>query len=303
MFSTDIAVLPFEANAEPLLSQEVSGVRPIKPLTLVVFGCVFLLALIAGLPGHRTFDYSILHFLNRPARQSWLLDSTMGNLDRYMFSIVPIMAMVWYEWFKSEDRGRRAVIFAGVILSLAFGGFSRCLQLALHTHPRPDIDPALHFSVPYGVTPEALSRWSSFPSDHVAVWFGLATTVFLMNRRLGRWAYGIAFTASLGRVYAGLHCPTDAIGGAMLGIFAGAVALRVRSVAYTQGLLRLQRIKKPLLYAGCLYICFGVMTLFDDYRAVASEWHAAAVNLVHVARHHHPGDDVRLSKTSDQRRA
>jgi undecaprenyl-diphosphatase len=253
---------------------------------LTIVGLIFLLTLAASLLHYRDFDYAILHFLNGSAQHSWLLDSSINDLNKFMFCSLPIMTLVWYVWFGNEDVRRRAAILAGVVLSFGVGIVSRTLQLLLPTHQRPDLDPNLHFQMPLGMSAKSLSHWSSFPSDHAAVSFALATLVFLMNRRAGRVAYFFAAAVTLVRLYDGYHCPTDVIGGAMLGILASTLAVRFESVGWLQRLANVPQPRRALFYAACFYVCFGVTTLFDDYRDVAAQWHMAAVHLVHSATNH-----------------
>src|SRR5262252_9406217 len=160
---------------ETIAPPEQDAETSLKPVTLTVVGLIFLWTLTVSLLKQRGFDYAILHFLNRPARRSWLLDASLGNLNMLMFSSLPIMALVWYVWFSSEDVRRRAAILAGVVLSFGIGTVSRTLQLLLPTHQRPDLDAALDFRVPFAFSTGWLSHWSSFPSDHAAVTFALAT--------------------------------------------------------------------------------------------------------------------------------
>jgi undecaprenyl-diphosphatase len=62
---------------------------------------------------------------------------------------------------------------------------------------------------------------SSFPSGHAAFFFGLATIVFYYHRDSGILFFLFAILISLARVFAGIHWPSDIVGGAIVGIFAG----------------------------------------------------------------------------------
>ncbi|MBU5537230.1 MAG: phosphatase PAP2 family protein [Candidatus Aenigmatarchaeota archaeon] len=58
----------------------------------------------------------------------------------------------------------------------------------------------------------------SFPSNHAAQAFLVATLVFSYYRRLGILLFPFAIVISLGRVYLGVHYPSDVIVGAVLGV-------------------------------------------------------------------------------------
>jgi len=58
--------------------------------------------------------------------------------------------------------------------------------------------------------------------------FAVATMVFFKNRTLGTVMYMLAIMTGFGRVMAGVHWPSDIIGGAILGIL---VALAIHALA------------------------------------------------------------------------
>jgi undecaprenyl-diphosphatase len=59
----------------------------------------------------------------------------------------------------------------------------------------------------------------SFPSSHAVNTFAAATLLTVFYRRWVPWvAYGLAALVSYSRIYLGLHYPSDALGGAAIGV-------------------------------------------------------------------------------------
>lgn len=59
---------------------------------------------------------------------------------------------------------------------------------------------------------------SSFPSGHAAFAFGLAFFIFLHNKKKGICYLTVALLIGLGRVVAGVHYPSDILGGLAVGL-------------------------------------------------------------------------------------
>ncbi len=65
------------------------------------------------------------------------------------------------------------------------------------------------------INKSALSK--SFPSDHAAIAFAIATSVYLVLPSWGKILYVCALMIGLGRVAVGVHYPSDVVVGALLG--------------------------------------------------------------------------------------
>lgn len=68
---------------------------------------------------------------------------------------------------------------------------------------------------------------NSFPSGHVASTVAVLWVVSAVYPRVRPWAVGIGLLMMLSRVYNGMHWPTDVVVGALVGIFAGWLTLRL----------------------------------------------------------------------------
>lgn len=60
----------------------------------------------------------------------------------------------------------------------------------------------------------------SFPSSHTAISFAIAASIFSVHQGWGTAAFVIAFFVAFGRVAAGMHYPSDVLGGIAIGLIA-----------------------------------------------------------------------------------
>ncbi len=113
-------------------------------------------------------------------------------------------------WFVKPRAPHRLAVFVALISAVvARFGVGTILKL-LFARPRPyEFLPVRQLILESG--------WS-FPSGHATFAFGLATGVYLYNRKFGYLAYTGAILVSISRVFVGVHWPSDIIAGAAIGI-------------------------------------------------------------------------------------
>ena len=135
---------------------------------------------------------------------------------------------------------------------------------------RPILDASLNLWLPGGLTVEDGSTWSAFPSDHAAVWFALALTLWLVNRRWG-WV-ALAYAALLGvmRVYVAFHSPSDILAGGLIGMAAVFVMTRPapRAIVYDR-VAPIEARYPGLFHAGLFLLAYQVTTMFTETRWLA----------------------------------
>ena len=172
-----------------------------------------------------SFDIVILQFINKFAHRSDVLDKAIAGFggDNLLVSGF-VVALFWWVWTQEDQAPveEREVLVFGFFASMFAIFVARVLALSLPFRERPLHNPLLH--VPLLVNPDTLIGWSSFPSDHAALFCGLAATVWIGSKRLGTAAFCyVLFLICFPRVYLGIHYPTDIIVGGAIGI--GAVYL------------------------------------------------------------------------------
>lgn len=236
-------------------------------LAVAAFAACWVIAF--AWPGQ--LDYPLVRALNVFAGKVPRLDEALAWLTTdYLFSGVLLMALVWHCWFAADGAEPRSAVLVGTVGAFAAGLAGRALQLALPTHLRPMHDAALAMRLPAGVDPAGLNHWSSFPSDHAAVQFGLAWVVWQARPGLGRAALIWAVLLNTARIYLGAHFPTDVIGGAALGLLAVLLAQAAAAAAAARPLARLERSAPGAFYAVAFFLSYQIATLFDEARTMAA---------------------------------
>lgn len=206
-----------------------------------------------------SLDYSVISFLNRLAHVSWTLDSVAYLIDSTVLGALPLAMAIWWGWFKEgEDRERHREHLLFGIFSMFLAIFlARVLSSLLAFRERPLRNPALHFTLPYHMSAENLLGWSSFPSDHAAMWFALIAAMFFVSRRAGAALFVyVCLGPALCRVYMGEHYPTDILAGGLIGL--GTASLARYSA------IRTKVTRRPLSWVHTapqlFYCCLFVLT-------------------------------------------
>lgn len=171
-------------------------------------------------------DLALFHFLNDLAGQSPLLDWVVRALVND-YAVPTFLALMlgglWLSGSTEQERRRnqRAILYALIGLAIA-NAIMRGLQV-YYFRPRPFATETVKLLF---YRPSV----SSFPSVPVATMLCYVTGVWSANRRaaLVMLAFSVAFAVA--RVIAGVHYPTDIVGGAVFGILATWLPMRYLGV-------------------------------------------------------------------------
>jgi undecaprenyl-diphosphatase len=216
------------------------------------------------------FDRALCAFINRAAQHWEWLDQTnvvVSNSDLVKGGVV--LAIFWAMWFRHTAARER--LLAGLVGSLVALCIARVLSYVLPIRQRPLLEPSMHFVPPFGLSDQSnWTNWSSFPSDHAALFFAIVTGMWLAKRRAGIFALLYVIIAiCLPRLYVGIHYPTDVIAGALIGIGAVALLWQWRK-RWSEPILRLLERHPGWGYALFFLLTFQIATLFWDVRVILS---------------------------------
>lgn len=165
-------------------------------------------------------DYQTFHFINQFAGQSGILDSLMIGLAKYgvILMALPLLSL----WFRGKvaDEAKKAALLS--LLSMAIALLINQIIGHLYFRQRPFAFHEVNLLLNKSSDP-------SFPSDHSAFVFAIATMIWLKDRRIGAFALGIAFLVGISRVFVGTHYPGDILGGALIGLGSSLIVWNLRN--------------------------------------------------------------------------
>ena len=160
---------------------------------------------------HPEMDIKIFYFFNSLAGQSVFWDYIFIFLARYLWYLLITVFLVHLFFNKQIRRRQKIFWFTSALVSTAIarGIVAEVVRFFYH-NPRPFVN---------NHVVRLISENSySFPSGHAIFFFALATIIFFYNKRLAYWLGGGGIVMSLARIIAGVHWPSDILGGIVLGI-------------------------------------------------------------------------------------
>lgn len=155
-------------------------------------------------------DTKIFEWIHNWTGQYKILDLLGIFLAEYLPYIL-IIIFVILVLLEKDWRKRLYQLFLGALSVLLARGIIVEIIRYFYQSPRPYI--ALVFKPLID-----LEFSNSFPSGHASVFFALAMTVFLFNKKWSYYFFAGAILIGLARVYVGVHWPTDILGGIVVGI-------------------------------------------------------------------------------------
>lgn len=158
-----------------------------------------------------SFDLLLFQTLHNLADKNKLFDKLIIFLAHYLPYILAILAVILL-FVKVKETTKRLYILSVFTLSaiISRGLITEIIRF-FHYRLRPFM--ALHF------TPLVNHDLSgAFPSGHMTFYFVLALSFFLLSRKWGWFAVISVTLTGLARIIAGVHWPSDILGGILIAI-------------------------------------------------------------------------------------
>lgn len=192
-----------------------------------------------------SWNWTLFEDINQPAGHQRLGDPMMIFAANDLIFLLPLLVLVlwfalarWSPLARRDSQSDAARLEGHIVLALATVGVVIALGINillghLLFEPRPFIS---HPTLVHKLIAHAAD--ASFPSDHSAVAFAIATVLLasarvVAQRGVARWLVAAialigvlsAVAIAFARVYVGVHYPGDVIGGALCGIIGALIAL------------------------------------------------------------------------------
>jgi undecaprenyl-diphosphatase len=223
------------------------------------------------------FELAIFHAINGYAGVSWTLDRIMiqlanNNLIQNGLFIVSFV-ILWMDVTCDQTQRRAALCF--VLIAVLLSMFvNRLTEMIGPFRFRPiywtDIgmrEPTVDLTA----MRVGFDNFSSFPSDHAAMFFALVAGFWFISRRLAVVMAIWSAACLLARVFLGVHFPADIIVGAVIGIVV-TVAARRQAVLHLlrTGVNWLEMRAFAPYHAAVFLFVFEMGNFFAGLRALAT---------------------------------
>lgn len=155
-------------------------------------------------------DLKIFYFFNNLAGKSAAFDFIVIFFADYLqYALAAIFILFLYLGNYSNRQKLQIFLITAISMLIARFGVTNLIRF-FYPRPRPFMVYQVNQLIPEGI--------NGFPSGHAALFFAMAMAVYFYNKKLGAWFFVAALVMGIARVVAGVHYPSDIIGGAAVGI-------------------------------------------------------------------------------------
>jgi undecaprenyl-diphosphatase len=225
-----------------------------------------------------SFDRLIIDYVFRWFSRSYYFFHTVEFMAADNLLKGGVVAVIfWYLWFKAgpDNPAKRVQLIATLISVFFVMVITLSLAGLVPFRQRPFLNPDFKFNslIPFNAM---LTQFSSFPSDHAALFTSLATGFYFVSRKIGIITILFVFIYILfPRLYLGYHYPTDILAGTVIGVSITVFIIRSDAVKniISKTILHFS-IKYPeYFYAFLFVVTYQIADLFGGCREILSYIH------------------------------
>lgn len=156
-------------------------------------------------------DKAIFDFLYGLSHRATLLDWLFIFFAKYLVYFI-VLAVLFYLLFKVSGRKNQISLFLLGLLSLIISrGILTEVIRFFYNVPRPFQESGVQALISHEAS-------GSFPSGHMALLTPLVLLVYGLNKKFGIYLGVFTLLVGLSRVAAGVHYPSDVLGGVVIGV-------------------------------------------------------------------------------------
>jgi undecaprenyl-diphosphatase len=148
-------------------------------------------------------NHTFFLWLNAPEHASNLVVTTATLLAEWLIWVIP--ALIGIGWLRGKEDTRKTMLI--VTASGLMGLLVNQIIGLVWFHPRPFMIGLGHTLIPHVID-------SSFPSDHLTLWWAVSFSLSLQSsmRKVGIGLALLGIPIAWARIYLGVHFPLDMLG-------------------------------------------------------------------------------------------
>lgn len=158
-------------------------------------------------------DYQFFKIINDFAGKNAVLDKIGIFFAEYLPYLIGVAALAFAIYWFVKNKSWKVVWQALAAVILSRGIITEAIRFLWH-RPRPFAGHTVNLLINHEVS-------GSFPSGHTTLLFALATIIYFWDKKIGWLFFALSFLACFARIFAGVHYPTDILGGIAIGVFSG----------------------------------------------------------------------------------
>ena len=186
-------------------------------------------------------DWTLYHAVNELMLDDPWVGRALSGLESWS---VPLLAAATFALWLFARPGASRKWKLTCASALASSGVALLInQLIAHFWDRARPFAAHHSAHVWG----ARSHDPSFPSDHASAAFSIAFSVFLFDRFAGSLFLAAASVIGIGRVFIGVHYPSDIVAGCLVGLASALLVVRLLRPLIERVVRLVERVTDPLL--------------------------------------------------------